>query len=415
MDRFSGRTVPRIVKRPMTFVRTRVELICVATALVLAGLASAASGQTPASSAKPSAAPPRPAAIATDEAIELTNGWALLAQGMPDQAAARAAKVLAAYPRSAAAIVLAVEAALAYSGFSAGLSQYEKWLASRTVEEPSIVRRLALALLRETAHDTRASEARIEALRILAAERDEDAIRILSSATLEGRIPETRVVAAQGNDLAVKTLIANLDNGGMNPVTSIEALAASGSALAIPALSKRLQDPSPEVRAAAVEGLTKLGRRDELVAQIKPLLNDRVSFVRVKAAGALFRLGDTSGEKILQDLMAEEAPVSHLVALQATASQPTAQWQDRVRRLTSATEPEIRVGAAKLLLPYDPETARKVLEAAASDPNSAIRGMAETTVVDLAANDLRALRHLLRSTNDLARVRAAGQILTLVR
>jgi HEAT repeat protein len=358
---------------------------------------------------------PRPGAISVDEAIELTNGWALLGQGMPEEAAARATRVLAAYPRSAAAIVLAIEAELARAGFAAGLSQYEKWLGSRVLEEPSIVRRLAVASLREGAQDRQAGEAYIEALRALASDRDEAALSVLSAAVLDGSAPEMRVLASSGNGVAVRALVATLEKGGANPVASIEALAASGSQLAIAPLSSRLKDPSPEVRAAAVEGLGKLGQRYDLVARIKPVLKDPVAHVRVRAAGALFALGDMSGLEILQGLLVEDAPISRLVALQVMASQPDAHWQDQVRRLTTVAEPEIRVGAAKLLLPLDPEAARKVLETAANDPNPAIRDMAGSTAVDLSATDLRALRHLLKSTSALARARAAGRILALVR
>jgi HEAT repeat protein len=364
--------------------------------------------------AKPKAAS-RPGAVSIDEAIQLTNGWGLLAQGMPQEAAARAARVLAAYPRSAAAIALAVEAEIARDGFNAGYAQYESWLGQRLIEEPSIVRRLAVASLWVTAQDERAEEARIEALRALANDRDEAAHQMLSSAALKGGMPELRVLASRGNDVAVKALASDLEKGGVNPVASIEALGASGSELAVPVLVKRLRDPSPEVRGAAVEGLGKLARSYSLIDQIKSSLQDPVSFVRVKAAAALFGLGDQSGVDVLHKLLAEDSAMSRLVALQAMASQPDAQWQDQLRRLTGASEPEIRVGAAKLLMPHDPETARRVLDAAVSDPNPAIRELAGDLASDVPATDLRTLRYLLRSPSALARTRAGARILTTVR
>jgi HEAT repeat protein len=365
-------------------------------------------------SAKPKAES-RPGAISVDEAILLTNGWALMAEGRPQEASARAAKVLAAYPRSAAGIALAVEAEIASGGFTAGYARYESWLGQRLMEEPSIVRRLAVASLWATALDERAEEARVEALRALANDRDEAAHQLLSNAALKGGMPELRVLASRGNDFAVKALASDLEKGGVNPVASIEALAASGSELAVPVLVKRLRDPSPEVRGAAVEGLGKLARSYLLIDQIKPSLQDPVSFVRVRAAAALFGLGDQSGVDLLQKLLAEDSSMSRLVALQSMASLPDPQWQDQVRRLTSASEPEIRVGAAKLLLPHDPETARRVLEAAVNDPNPAIREMAGDLGVDVPATDLRTLRYLLRSTAALARTRAAARILTTLR
>src|SRR5262245_23191948 len=120
---------------------------------------------------KPRSSPPATAlssAVSVEEATALTQGWALLAQGMPAEAAKRAAEVLAAYPRSAAALALAIEAETSRAGSQAGLSQYERWLGARTLEEPSILRRIATALLREAAKDPQQLDTRIEALRALA-------------------------------------------------------------------------------------------------------------------------------------------------------------------------------------------------------------------------------------------------------
>jgi HEAT repeat protein len=164
-----------------------------------------------------------------------------------------------------------------------------------------------------------------------------------------------------------------------------------------------------------VEALGELGQRYPLADRIKPLLSDPVSLVRVKAAGALVGLGDMSGLQLLQELATSEAAVSRLIAAQAMASQPDAQWLDLVRRLTSEAEPEVRVGAATLLVPHDPEMARKVLDEALRDGNPAIRQMVEEASLELLPADLRSLRLMLRSSAALARARAAGRILALVR
>lgn len=389
---------------------TRPVIVCLV--VVLAGTAVAAE-QDPVATPKPAA--PRPGSVSVDEAVGLTNGWALLAEKKPDDAAARAAVVLGKYPRSAAALALAVEAELARVGSGAGLAQYERWLGQRQFEEPSLVRRIAVCVLQETAQDARAGAARLEAVRALAADGDDGALKQLAKATVDGNVPEIRVLASLGNEAAVRTLAALVGKGDGNVVAGIEALAASGRQSALAPLSARLKDPAPEVRGAAAQGLGKLGRQYDVAPRIKPLLSDPVSYVRVKAAGALFELGDMSGLQVLQELATADAPVSRLIAAQAMASQPDAQWLDLVRRLTSASEPEIRVGAATLLVPHDPELARSVLEAAASDPNPAIREMAGQTAIDMSAKDLRALRHLLKSTSASARVRAADRILALMR
>ena len=359
--------------------------------------------------------PPKAGAIGVEEATAVTQGWALLAQGLFDEAAKRAAQVLASYPKSAAVLALAVEAEIARSGSRAGLDQYERWLGARALEEPSVVRRIAVALLHEMVADGPRDAASLEALRALAADGDESASAALSDGIEAGNVPEVRALASLGNEAAVKTLIAQLNGGAGNATSTIEALARSGSRLAVAPLTARLQDRSPEIRGAAVEGLGALGDLYDLVDRIKPLLADTVGYVRIRAAAALFRLGDMSGLSMLQDLWSAEAPQSRLIAAQAMASQPDALWMDQVRRLTSATEAEIRVGAARLIAPHDPELARRVIDQGMADRNPAVREMATEALTEVVATDLRSLRHLLRLPDRLARARAAGRILALVR
>ncbi len=361
------------------------------------------------------ARPSRPGAIGVEEATALTQGWALLAQGLTTDAATRAAQVLATYPKSAAAMMLAVEADIARAGARAGLDQYERWLGSRTLDEPSTVRRIAIVLLREMVADGPKDAARLEALGALAADGDAAAAAELSAASSGGSVPELRALAAAGNQTAVKALISQLNSGGGNATSTIEALAHSGSKLAIPPLADRLQHQSPEVRGAAVEGLGVLGSRHDVIDRIKPVLGDKSGYVRIKAAAALFRLGDMSGATLLGELWTAEAAASRLIAAQAMASQPDATWMDQVRRLTSAAEPEVRIGAARLIAPYDPQLAKQVIDRGMSDSNPAIRDMAAESLSEMVATDLRALRQLLRLPDRLARARAAGRVLALVR
>jgi HEAT repeat protein len=181
-------------------------------------------------------------------------------------------------------------------------------------------------------------------------------------------------------------------------------------------LSERLQNPAPEIRGAAVEGLGKLGRSLDsynLIARIKPLLADQTSFVRVKAAGALYGLNDMSGFQILQDLMRAEPSASRLIALQAMASRPDGVWLGQVRQLAGAAEPEVRIQAARLLGPHDPEGARSVLEGVMSDPNPAIREMASDAVGEVLPSDFPTLRRLMKSGDRLTGVRAASRLMAL--
>ena len=384
--------------------------------LISVPLSSLVSPAAIAQSQAQSAAPPRlSGGISPAEATELTNGWARLAEGNAEQAAVRADRVLATNPRSVAAFVLGVEAELARGAPGAALSRYERWIGARLLEEPSVVRRIASGVLRDLTGAKQPAGVRLEALRALAEDGDGAAAAALTQGVKASGVAEARVLAATGNERAVTVLIADLKQSGGRSMTSIEALGASGSKLAVAPLSEYLQHGYPEIRGAAVEGLGKLGAKHNVTGRIKPLLSDPISFVRVKAAAALFALGDVSGLGILQELASQEAAVSRLMAAQAMASQPGPEWQEQVRRLTAASEPQVRVGAARLLVPHQPELARSILEHAMNDPNPAIRDMASESFVDVVPADLRVLRHLLKSPNSHARARAASRILALLR
>lgn len=386
----------------------------VGSGIVAAVLMATTASAQPTPRAAP--APLTPGTLSIEERTTIAQGWALLAQGLLDEAATRAAKVLEASPRNPAALGLAVEVAVTRGGALAGLTQYERWLGQRTLDEPALVRRIAVALLKEAATQWEHTTARLEALRALAAEGDAFAAEALAAAANSGGTAERRLLASTGNERAIEALIVDLDNGTGNPMSIIEALARSGRKSAIAPLTDRLQNPAPEIRGAAVEGLGKLGSTlgsYELISRIKPLLADQTSYVRVKAAGALYGLNDMSGLPILQGLMQAEPSASRLIALQAMASRPDAVWLEQVQRLASAAEPEVRVQAARLLGPHDPELARKTLEGVMSDPNPAIREMASEAVGDVQPSDFPTLRRLMKSGDRLTGVRAAVRLLAV--
>ena len=381
--------------------------------IVLLSFSLLTAAQTPAKPAS-QAPPSRPGSITRDEAIALTQAWAMLAEGKADRAASRASEILAVYPYSTAALTLAVEANIAQAGAHAGLSQYERWLGARAFEEPSVVRRIAVALLQEVASDGSMDTARLEALRALANDGDRAAVSALTEGSRSGNTPETRVMAAMGDARSVKMLIAGLNNGG-NVMSTLEALGESGSQTAVAPVAQQLRHHAPEVRAAAADALGKLGKRYDVVESLKLALKDETSYVRTRAAAALFGLGDMSGLTLLQGLLLEESAKSRLIAAQAMSASPDATWMDQVRRLTSAGEPEVRIGAARLLLPHDPEYARPILERGMNDANPAIRDMASEAIGEAAAGDLRSLRFFMRLTDRLGRVRAAARVLVLLR
>ena len=371
-------------------------------------VASTAAAQSPAGSRATPAQ--RPSAAAPDEAVLLTNGWALLAQGSVEDAYRKAAEILSRYPRSAPALSFAVEAAVARGGAANGLAQYEQWLGSRTFEEPAVLRRVATGVLQEAAAQRRDEAVRLAALKALAGDGQQAAVEALEASPLPAN---TRTLAALGNAAAVKDLTAQLEAGNADKARIVEAIGRSGRRSAASVVAAQASDPRDEVRAAVADALGSLEAESEIGA-LKSLLYDSSEFVRVHAARALFRMGDMSGLSLLQQLATGDAPSGRLVAAEAMSTSPDPGWLASVRDLTSSSEPDIRVQAARLLAPQDPETARRVLESASADSNIAIREMANRVLPDV-LTDLTALRRLLHGDDPLSRLQAAARILELTR
>ena len=92
------------------------------------------------------------APVATSaEAGPLAQAWSLLSQGDAARAAGVADALLARFPRSNAALALAIEAHTRRAGALAGLDAYERWLGGRKTEEHYALRHVELSALRETA------------------------------------------------------------------------------------------------------------------------------------------------------------------------------------------------------------------------------------------------------------------------
>jgi HEAT repeat protein len=350
----------------------------------------------------------------SDETAQLANGWGLLASGRVAEAAALGARLTGEYPRSVAALVFAVEAEIARAGSSAGLAEYEQWMTRHTTEEFGVLRRIAHALLEEISRQPRNPTARLEALRLLAADGDSTAAQTLTDAANSGGPAETRALAELGNEKAVQTLITALTSGTQNKLTTIQALGASGSPLAAQPLLAVLQDTRPELRGEAADALGHINAPG-VVEHLRAALRDPSPYVRVKAAAGLYRLGDPGGASILQQLSTAEAASDRLTAAKALSVRPDAAWLTLVRHLTEAKEPDVRLEAARLLAPQDPAAAQAVFERLAVDPNLAIREDASRAAAATLTGDFTRLRVLLRNTDRLTRVRAAGRILELTR
>jgi HEAT repeat protein len=348
------------------------------------------------------------------EIAAVSHGWTLLSQGLFAQAAARGAELLNAFPRSATVLTFAIESRIDADGANAGLDQYERWLGSRRNEEPVVLRRIAVAVLRERSRQSSDPTAQSEALRGLA---DESARTPSTNQELPTDPVQIRAAAAAGNEAAVSAVIKDFTAGSIDALTAARILGDSGSRLAVAPLLEKLNDPRPEVRGSAADALGRLGAaglKAAVAARLKALLSDESSFVRIRAAGALVRLDDQSGMPLLTELASNESAPSRLIAAEALASHPDPRWIELVRDLTQAQEPEVRVRAAVLIAPHDAELSSRILEQLQSNENPAIREMARQALPE-AADNLTSLRRLLRSDEPLTIVKAAARIVSMTR
>jgi HEAT repeat protein len=360
--------------------------------------------------AAPAAAQQAPPKAADPLTITLAKGWAALASGDLPQAMAASQQALAEAPRSASALALSVEVAIANMGPVAGLDAYEQWMQSRKVEEPYVLRRVAAAFLQAAARQSGA--ARVEAVKALVADGDPAGVATVAEAVKNGTA-DPRLMAAAGDERAVRTLVGDLQSLPTKGAT-IKALADSRSPLAISPLMQVLATGRDDDRAAAAEALGRLGAR-QAVSQIKPLLTHVNFSVRLIAAGALYRLDDDSGIQILNELLASEHSAVRLAAAEYLSVRPGGQWLEVARVLTSDADQAVQLGAARLVAPFDQPLAEAVLGRLGQSENLAIREESGRALAGRVVSDFATLRRLLRSQDGGTSVGAASRLLELIR
>jgi hypothetical protein len=348
------------------------------------------------------------------EAAQIAQGWTRLAQGDSAGAATIASGLLTQYPGNVSALALAIEADVMRAGAMAALDTYERWLGARKLDDGYALRRVARAALREAVFSHSAGAARILGLKALAADGDPESRAELEKAALGGNAQEATILASIGDVRAVNILIAQLNTAQGNKDRQIAALGESRSNLAVKALITLLSDPNDINRAAAADALGKLGAT-QAINPLKSLLDDKFFPVHLKAAGALYRLGDMSGIAFLTELQGSEHAGLRLAAVEEMSSNPDAAWQNLVRNLTQDRQPEIRARAAQLIAPYDPDLAKATLEVVLGDENAAVRELAANVYAQHVAGDFATLRRFLRSTDPMIRAEAASRILELTR
>lgn len=384
--------------------RTQCSLL--RSAPVVVAVVWAMSGVT--GSASQAQTPRHPATVTAAESVVLTNAWAFMAQNDLQQAEARARQVLLLNPHNFSARALLIEVGIARTGISGGMSAYDEWTGGR-VEEPAAVRRLAQAFLHEVAFGPESLYS-LDALGVLADLGDDKAGRRMKTAAETAGLAEVRMAAARGNEEAVTRLAAVVGRALPGLPQALQALGESRSATAIPAIRGRLTDPMSEVRGAAVEALGKTGGA-AVIADLVPFLSDSSLHVQIKAATALYALGHSGGDPLLNRLAQSDNSGDRRAAAQAMAVRPGAGWQTLVATLASDPDEDIRLSAARLMAQFDPDQARRVAESLAGSSDAYVRAEATRLLISDMTQDLKTLRMTLLDTDKTVAIAAARAIL----
>jgi HEAT repeat protein len=195
-------------------------------------------------------------------------------------------------------------------------------------------------------------------------------------------------------------------------VTIVRAIEDAGARSQGAAVAALLQDADVSVRRVAARAVGALQYK-EAIPQLKALVERDHAIVRMYAAPALKRLGDTSADAFVAQMLAGESPEMQLEAAQAYPQSSRAPWIERVKSLQGHRDPVARVRAAEVLACCDVPTARAILNDALRDPLPPMHIEAARVyeLKDLA--DAAVARRLLGDSFDVVRLHGAGVVLRL--
>jgi HEAT repeat protein len=360
-----------------------------------------------------------PQQLPASEVLLIAQGWGYLSTGDASHAASVAMQILEQNPRSINGVSLAVEAAMRTGGAAAGLTAYERWLATRKVDAPYVLRRIARTYLWEAMGDV---GARGDAITALVDDGDARALAQATAAAERGSLIDRKALAETGDERTVRALIAELQASPEQRNYVIDALAGSHSPLAVPPLMALLADPNPDTRARVADALGRLPAA-QAISKLRPLLDESQPMsVRFSAARALIRLGDAAGDVFMRNLLAshpEPSPGYGMLRAQAAEALaiagPDQEALATARQLLNDPDPQVRAAAARIIAPYDNHTAKITLEGLVADSNPAIRQLGARLLAGEVAGDFVTLRGLLRSADAATRTSAAARILELTR
>ena len=342
----------------------------------------------------------------------LTAGYAALEAGRYEEAAAIAAGLLAAAPGGHAAALLQI-AALAYGPApQQALAAYDGWRQRHAVDDPLLLAVIGEGIARELAATAADPALRLAAAQLLVDRETAGARERLASVAQATGGMGAAALARAGEAAAASQAAAALPAlHGSAKATAIDQLAGASDPMVVQALTAALADRDPMVRIAAAGALGAGADPASAVPVLEALLEDPSGQVQRAAAVALVRLGQPSGEAIVETMLASGVGDLVLAAAEALPDAPE-RWSDRVRPLLESDDPVERLRAAGLLKAVAPGEAAEVVRQGLADENAMLREEAARVAIDGMPLGAGSWRQMVQDPNGWVRLAGAGILLT---
>jgi len=358
-----------------------------AGAALMAAAAGHVTGQAPAGAGRGGAPPsaqaqPAPAGTADEANAVIASARASRAAGRGGEAFNTVAAFLKKYPANVDAARFQIDMFLQDQRFDDGLRTYDASAAARQKPDAAMLAPLARFDLKRTVR-LKVDQPKLEAqaLERLASDGDADALRTLKqlSAVHSAISPDDlapTVSLARLKDPAGEQKLASMANARpwQERAQVFQAAGQAGVRSLTPQLIAGLHDPEPNVVVAAEIALGLIQAK-EAVPDLQKAFKSDIGIVKMNAAVALKRIGDSSADAFLADLLTKPiAQVRETAAgayLFSTAKGP--QWDKAVREMQSDPDELRRLDAAEMLACCDVKAAKVTLTKALASPNPLLR------------------------------------------
>ncbi|MBC9724722.1 HEAT repeat domain-containing protein [Streptomyces sp. TRM68367] len=214
--------------------------------------------------------------------------------------------------------------------------------------------------------------------------------RLLDDRDPEVRLAATRALGRTGDPMAVPYLLRSLHGPRTVPYKVVTAALASLGPAAQLRVAAGLQDPTPLVRAVAIEvlGVTRaIARTTEVV---RALREDPATEVRVRAARALGRLGMPDGlEPLLAAIRTGQPGALRIVAAGALGSLGAGAATGPLTELLGDADPHVAGTAARALLRLGPVGEAALREAADGRSDAPAAAQARAVLGEAAVGGVR--------------------------